>query len=358
MKRAYAWVDRHAPSIVPSYTRNVISRRANMSIKMFLLQMVPCCTLFLYICVISRTLVTVDPKYDVPVTLTAPDLLEIKILWSTAFSLTIWMLVTLISIVLTYNMPHTRLTLREICQTPSIYGLLAVLAYEVSMFGFIYQVYAIELVSTLQLILAVPFGTFLLHSIYQIHVLMSDRPPHDFNKIHLFISLVFNCVMSKHTVCMIITSVYAAANPSSNVMLLFAAIEIIYRLWAAAKYTELIKRSGEALQPDNDGAAQRHRSNDDGRDSTMVVTSNKPKGFHQDISDNPYQYRTKQFPDTSFDKLKSILVACSLNIVSFKHFKCYFLTAGFGTLVYLMLCYVMLYYLSVVGEFSHLIYAN
>ena len=322
-----------------------------MSVKMFLLQMVPFCTVFLYICVFSRTLVTVDPKYDVPVTLTAPDLLEIKILRSTAFSLTIWMLLTLISIVLTYNMPHTRLTLKEICQTPSIYGLLVVLAYEVSMFGFIYQVYAIELVSTLQLILAVPFVTYVLHSIYQIYVLMSDHPPHDFTKIHLFISLVFNCVMSKHTVCMIITSIRAAANPSSNIMLLFAAFEIIYRLWTAAKYTELLKMSFAKNQNDDDAAQAPSSKNDDG-----II---EPKGLYKDndkaTKDVYDEYQAKPAQETSFNNKSTHFVACS-KIVSFENIKWYVLIPGSGTFFYLVFCYVMLYYLSMVGNFSHLIY--
>ena len=325
-----------------------------MSVKMFLLQMVPCCTFFLYICVISRTLVTIDPKYDVPVTLTAPDLLEIKILRSTAFSLTIWMLLTLISIVLTYNMPHTRPTFREICQAPSIYGLLAVLAYEVSMFGFIYQVYAIELVSILQLILAVPFVTYVLHSICQIYVLMSDHPPHDFTKIHLVISLVFNCVMNKHTVCMIITSIRAAANPSSNIMLLFAAIEIIYRFWAAKRYTELYKMSRTHNQNDNDAAQAPSSKNDDG--IICATGSIEPKGFYKDkATDDVHQYQTKPAQETSINNKSTLFVACS-KMVSFENIKWYVLIPGSGTFFYLVFCYVMLYYLSMVGNFSHLIY--
>ena len=56
------------------------------------------------------------------------------------------------------------------------------------MFCFIYQVYGIELVSTLQLTLVVPLITLVLHSFFQIYVLISNYSPSDFTKIHLVVS--------------------------------------------------------------------------------------------------------------------------------------------------------------------------
>ena len=321
-----------------------------------LLRMVLFCIVALYICVISRTLVTLGPEYNPPIALTAPKLLEIKILPSTVFSLTIWMLLTLISTVLVCNMPYKR-SFGVICQKPSILlvGLLAVLPYEVFMFCFIYQVYAIELVSTLQLTLVVPLITLVLHSFFQIYVLISDYSPSDFNRIHLVVSLVFNCVMTEHTVCMIITSICAAANPSSNIMLLFAAFEIIYRLWAAAKYTELLKMSFAKNQ--NDAGAAQAQVHSSERNDVLVVNGNKLEGFHKDndtATDDAFEYQTKPAQETS---LSTLFVACS-KIMSWENIKYYVLIPVSSTVFYLVLCFALLYYFSVVGNFSHLIYTN
>ena len=224
------------------------------------------------------------------------------------------------------------------------------------MFCFIYQVYAIELVSTLQLTLVVPLITLVLHSFFQIYVLISDYSPSDFNRIHLVVSLVFNCVMTKHTVCMIITSIRAAANPSSNIMLLFAAFEIIYRLWAAAKYTELLKMSFAKNQ--NDAGAAQAQVHSSEKNDVLVSNGNKLKGFYKDdkAADDAFEYQIKPAQET-FNNQSTPFVVCS-KIMSCENIKRYILIPGSSTVFYLVLCFAVLYYFSVVGNFSHLIYTN
>ena len=273
-----------------------------------LLKMALFCIIALYTCDIMHTFVTLSPKYNPPIALTVPKLLKIKILRSTVLSFNILLLLMQISTILAFNMPY-KCSFRVICQKPSILlvGLLAALLYKVFMFYFIYQVYAIELVSTLQLTLVVPSITLVLHSFFQMYVLISDYSPSDFNKIYLVVSLMFNYVMTNHTVCMTITSICAAANPSSNIMLIFAAFEIYYRLWAAARYTVLLKmsfaKSGVSVEFCNAGAAQAQVCSSE-RNDVLVVNGNDT------ATDDAFEYQIKSAQETS---LSTPFVACSKN---------------------------------------------
>ena len=315
-----------------------------------LMHIVPICVAGFYALVIIRTLVTVNPHYNAPM-MEVPVLVQLegRIPPSVLCSFHIWLFLSLITAFLTFSLPlkssctriHRRLSVL------SILGISVVIIYEVSMFGFIYQVYSLQLVSGMKFLSFFPFVSSLTHSVCQLYTLSLNLWHGQFTKFNIIVSLIFNYVMITHIVSMIITGVHLTPTFTSYLMSLFAVVGMYYRLWAATKYTDLLLRKEddkEALSAKMGPC--RPKSQDKG---TLVAASNKlSSGFRQD-SDHK-SYLTKGVEEKSHDRLRS--EACVYrNIFTCKNFNWYILKliiAIFGTTIYLMTCYVIVYYVSMV----------
>lgn len=321
-----------------------------------LVHMVPFCLAKLAISIVIRTFLTVYSDYDMQIEISVPDMdLKVKILPSMICTLVIWILLSFVSIVLTFGMP-LRASYAKISGRLSVLSVvgsvLGVLIYEVSVSIFVYKVYGAEFVFRLQLILYISLVTFAIYSICQAYVLALN-PSGAFNTFNIAIRIAFNSVTILHIICMIIIRFH---KPSSTMSYIVITIGLSYRVWVAVMYTSLLTKTHVHISPPPQNPSS------SGRDGDLVVPRNKPgDNFYQDTDshDETYQLREPE-KEKAYDKFKSLIVVnyhlfhYYWKMLTLKQLTLYFLIAGLKTLFYLILCYMLLHYLSVAENFPKL----
>lgn len=161
--------------------------------------------------------------------------------------LSIWLLVTFLSTVLFRQMRSAQ-TVKKIWKRKTakllvFAAIFAVLLYELWMFSFIHNVYAVEFAFVLRLIILLPLVTLLLHTMYQTCLLAYHRAcyPHGTDTIyHLVTCIVFNSIMAFHIMCMVLTSIVKFEFKSCMVLMSLGMVELIYRLWIIREFILLL----------------------------------------------------------------------------------------------------------------------
>ena len=321
--------------------------------------MVPFCILGLYLCIFIRTLLTIFPDYNVPLTdywsLPLPDL-DMKILPSIILTLVIWVLLSFVSLVLTFTMPW-RVSYRVFRRQNTFNKLtilidaIIALVLESLVFLFVYNVYAVELVSFLQLILLFPLLSFVVYSFFQGYILSLDLYG-AFTQFHIALRILFNGVTILHGLCIIVIGIYKPNRFNTAL----AIIGLMYRLWVAAKYTNLLRRS----RAKRERAGPQHPRQDDDDDGDLVLSRNNP-GDHfyhdKDVGSGETYRPGKSEEDKSYDKSKSFLVVnyCLFHTLWIKrtHEQIIKLSIGFFmTVFYLLLCYMLVLLFSTYENIS------
>ena len=335
--------------------RRVVS--SEQWVRNFLVLMVPFCILGLYLCIPIRTLLTIFPDYNVPLTdywpLPLPDL-GMKILPSMMLTLVIWVLLSFVSLVLTFTMPW-RVSYRVFRRQNTFNKLtilidaIIALVLESLVFLFVYNVYAVELVSFLQLILLFPLLSFVVYSFFQGYILSLDLYG-AFTQFHIALRILFNGVTILHGLCIIVIGIYKPNRFNTAL----AIIGLMYRLWVAAKYTNLLRRS----RAKRERAGPQHPRQDDDGD---LALSRKNPGDHfyhdKDVGSEETYRPGKPEEDKSYNKSKSFLVVnyCLFHTLWIKltHEQIIKLSIGFFmTVFYLMLCYMLVLLFSTYANIS------
>ena len=284
-----------------------------------LLYMVPFCLVGLSINLFVRTLFTIYPSYNLPVSInlsaSLPHLnpvhqrvhLEMDVTPSVFCTLNIWICLSLVSVVLTLSMPFG--ASYKAFSEVGLYKKLTVLTsgvvallLELLVFIIVYQMYAVG--SFLQLILCVPLLTFIFYSSFQGYILLLDCS-HAFTKFHIALRILFNYVTIQHGFCIIAISYY---KPNSMSFIL-SNIGLLYRIWVAIKYTDFLKNYFHAT-PLSSGP------NDD-RDSDLTVTRKNPSDyFYQDHDTEAYKPEEPK-EERAYSQFKNCIV---INVSLFYNF--------------------------------------
>ena len=332
-----------------------------------LVYMVPFCLVGLSVNIFVRTLFTIYPNYNMPVSInlsaSLPDLdlvyMEVSVIPSVFCSINIWMLLSFVSSVLTFSMPfrasHEAFSEVGLCKKliALTSGVVALLLAS-SVFIFVYQVYVMESFSALQLILCVPLLTFIVYSSFEGHVLSLDCS-HAFTKFHIALRIMFNCVTIQQGICVIIISLQKATNVK---FALLSIIGLLYRSWVAMKYTDFLKMRSEPSARPSSPCAESTNQNDD-NDSDLVVTEKRPGDhFYRDRDTEAFKPEESK-EESAYAKFKSsIVVNVSLFYNYWKmltHLQFVNLLLAFNmTVMYMAICYILFIltrYYSMFGSF-------
>ena len=338
-----------------------------------LVYMVPFCLVGLSVNIFVRTLFTIYPNYNMPVSInlsaSLPDLdlvyMEVSVVPSVFCSINIWMQLSFISTILTFSMPF-RASYRafsevNLCKKLNAIAMGAVaLILEFAVFYSVYQVYVMQLFSALQLILCVPLLTFTLYSAFQGCILSLDCS-HAFTRFHIALRIMLNCVTIQHGFCIIVISYYI---PNAMSFIL-SNIGLLYRIWVAMKYTDFLKTRSEPspvyarpLSP-HAGSPDQNDGNDAYGD--VVVARKRPGDhFYQDQDRDTEVFKPEESKEESaYAKFKSfIVVNVSLFYNYWKmltHLQSVNLVLAFNmTVVYMEICYIFFivtHYYSMFGNF-------
>ena len=120
------------------------------------------------------------------------------------------------------------------------------------MFSYIFVSYAASCAFVIQLLMVFPFCALITHSIYQVIFLMQYTRKEVFPRnesleqflFHLYISGVFNFIMSVHLMCMAITAlstggIFKSWSTEKYVIVPLGFVELVYRGYALYCYYEL-----------------------------------------------------------------------------------------------------------------------
>lgn len=335
-----------------------------------LVYMVPFCLVGLSANIFVRTLFTIYPNYNMPVSInlsvSLPDLdlayMKVSVIPSVFCSINIWIQLSFVSAILIFSMPF-RASYRAFSEVGLCKKLTAItsgvvaLILESAIFYSVYKVYVIQSFSALHLILCVPLLTFTLYSAFQGFILSLDCS-HAFTRFHIALRIMFNCVNIQHGFCLIVISYYIP----NAMSLLLSIIGLLYRIWVAIKYTDFIKMRSEPspvharpLSPHSGSTDQ----NDD-NDGDLVVTRKRPGHFYQDRDHDTEAFKPKRSKEESaYAKFKSFIV---VNVSLFYNYwkmlthlqSINLLLAFYMTVVYMAICYIffiLTHYYSMFGNY-------
>ena len=334
-----------------------------------LVYMVPFCLVGLSVNISVRTLFTVYPNYNMPVSINLSvslpvlDLvsMEVSVIPSVFCTLNIWMQLSFVSVVLTFSMPfrasYKAFSEVNLCKKLNAIAMgVVALILESAIFYFVYQVYVLQSFSVLQLILYVPLLTFTFYSAFQGFILLLDCS-HAFTRFHIALRIMFNCVNVQHGFCLIIISYYTP----NTMSLLLSIIGLLYRIWVAIKYTDFLRMRSEPSPVHARPLSPHSGSTDwnDDNDGDVVVTRKRPGDhFYRDHDTEAFKPEESK-EESAYAKFKSSIV---VNVSLFynywrmlTHLQSVNLVLAFNlTVVYMAICYIFFivtHYYSMFGNF-------
>ena len=171
---------------------------------------------FFFLLVIYRMIVTIVPQLNIILHEPQDDILEYiyhkEIKSKDLASVVIWILVTLISTLLVWDIITKKLGRSALKDFHKILSLLSIISYEVWMFNYLYHTYASNLDQNFKVIILPPFATLLAHSIFQAflsydeYVLPNNEQGMKNLVYYNLTSLGFNGIMLVHVLFMFVTA--------------------------------------------------------------------------------------------------------------------------------------------------------
>uniref|UniRef100_A0A1X7VCG0 Uncharacterized protein n=1 Tax=Amphimedon queenslandica TaxID=400682 RepID=A0A1X7VCG0_AMPQE len=242
----------------------------------------------LFVSVIVRMMVTIEPGFDITFsmpTLVLPEISPKYDHWepvtpSQVCCLSIWLSMTYLSCSLIWEITRFtgffRIIFAAFHDFRQNIALLSLHSYEIWMFAFIYKTYVTEFDYIFQIIIILPLITLLLLTIFQM-TWAQDVAPDDEERLkdlqyYAITSLLYSATMAFHVVCMGFTNfirskdeVLGDGDLTDMHIFLLGVAEILYRLHFIYQNYSLIDMYRNPPTPPGERAV------DDGRDGQPVV---------------------------------------------------------------------------------------